>query len=165
MFQNMRRKNQLLTETENKEILNRRTAGVLALLGADGYPYSVPLSYVYHGGKIYFHTAKSGHKLDAIRNCEKASFCVIDQDEIIPEEYTSYFKSVIAFGTLRILEDEQEKRNAFLALAEKYSPEQGEDCKKVVERNLLHVCMLEFTIQHLTGKQALDLVKANNASV
>ena len=78
------------------------TSGVLALAGDNGYPYALPISYVYSDGKIYFHSAKSGHKIDAVKRCEKASFCVIAEDNIIPEEYTTYYKSVIVFGKLKI---------------------------------------------------------------
>ena len=106
MFREMRRKKQVLPEEVCTSILNRGTSGVLALMGDEGYPYAVPMSYVYDDGKLYFHCAKEGHKLDAVRRCSKASFCVIDQDQIVPEEYTTYFRSVILFGTIRILEGE-----------------------------------------------------------
>lgn len=100
MFREMRRKRQLLSEKESIDVLARGTAGVLALLGDDDYPYAVPISYVYNDSKLYFHGAKTGHKIDAIKECSKASFCVIDQDNIVPEEYTTYFRSVIAFGKI-----------------------------------------------------------------
>lgn len=89
MFREMRRKRQLLAEAETIQIFERGTSGVLALSGDEGYPYAVPLSYVYADGRIIFHGAKSGHKIDAIRGCEKASFCVIDRDQVVPEEYTT----------------------------------------------------------------------------
>ena len=76
--------------------------------------------------RLYFHCAKSGHKIDAIRRNAKASFCVIDQDLVVPEEYTSYFRSIIAFGTIRILEDSQEKREAIEKLAVKYAPDDND---------------------------------------
>ena len=80
MFRDMRRKNQLLPPEEAESILRQGTSGVLSLLGDGGYPYGVPLSYVYHNGRLYFHCAKAGHKLDAIRREGKCSFCVIAQD-------------------------------------------------------------------------------------
>ena len=98
--------------------------GVLALSGDDDYPYAVPISYVFDGAKLYFHCAKDGHKLDAIQRSSKASFCVIDQDQIVPEKYTTYFRSVIAFGQIRIIQDEKEKRAAIEKLAKKYSPDE-----------------------------------------
>lgn len=122
MFREMRRKKQVLSAEENMAVLTRGSSGVLAISGDDGYPYAVPISYVYDGTNIYFHCAKAGHKLDAIRRNSKASFCVIDKDEVIPEEYTSRFRSVIVFGTIRILENEREKREAIEKLALKYAP-------------------------------------------
>ena len=118
MFRDMRRKRQALPPEQCAAILRRGTSGVLALAGDAGYPYAVPLSYVYTDGKLYFHCAKAGHKLDAIQREPRASFCVIDQDEIVPEEYTTYFRSVIAFGRIRILADDAQKRSAIDALAQ-----------------------------------------------
>lgn len=97
MFPEMRRKKQQLTQEESIEILLKGSSGVLALLGCEDYPYAVPLSYVYEDHKIYFHGAKEGHKLDAIKKHNKASFCVIRQDQVSPEKFTTLYKSVIAF--------------------------------------------------------------------
>ena len=77
MFREMRRFKQLLPQETAIEILNRNTSGTLALIGDNDYPYAVPISYVYIDGKLYFHSAKSGHKIDAIIKHEKASFCVM----------------------------------------------------------------------------------------
>ena len=66
MFRKMRRFKQQLSEEECLEILKTAKRGVLAVLGDEGYPYAVPLDFVYEDGKIYFHCAKEGHKLDAI---------------------------------------------------------------------------------------------------
>lgn len=160
MFPAMRRKKQLLSQEETAAVLARGSSGVLALAGENGYPYAVPLSYVYDGGRLYFHCARSGHKLDAIRRCEKASFCVIDQDQIVPEEYTSYFRSVIAFGRVRILEDEREKRAAIEKLALKYAPDSTvEDRKQVIQKEWEPLCMLEMELDHVTGKEAIELVQ------
>ena len=101
MFRELRRKRQELSLEESLDILNKGTSGVLALLGDNDYPYTVPISYVYDNAKLYFHGAKNGHKIDALRKHDKASFCVISQDKIIPEEYTTYFRSVIVFGKIR----------------------------------------------------------------
>ena len=164
MFREMRRKKQALMAQETVAVLTGGTSGVLALSGEEGYPYAVPLSYVYHDGHIYFHCAKSGHKLDAIRHDPKASFCVIDRDEIVPEEYTSHFRSAIAFGTIRILEDEQEKRQAIEILALKYAPgDTAEGRRAAIDRDWAPLCMLDMTVEHLSGKEAIELVRAKNA--
>ena len=159
MFREMRRKKQTLPMEITVSILNRGTSGVLALSGDDGYPYAVPISYVYDDGKLYFHCAKSGHKLDAIRRDCKASFCVIDQDQIVPEEYTTYFRSVIVFGKMRIIEDGREKRAAIEKLAMKYAPNDSADGRqKAIDREWEPLCMLEMRIEHMCGKEAIELV-------
>ena len=162
MFRSMRRIRQLLPEEETLAILENATSGVLALIGDDGYPYTVPLSYIHLNGKLYFHCALEGHKIDAIRQCEKASFCVVAQDQIVPEEFTTYFKSVIAFGKVRIMEDSDEKAAALRALAERYSPEQMEAGEREIASSMAHTAMIEFTIEHLTGKEATELAKRRN---
>ena len=166
MFREMRRQKQVLSLEENIQVLSRGTSGVLAVSGDDDYPYAVPLSYVYHDNKIFFHCAKTGHKLDSIARNEKVSFCVIDKDQIVPDEYTSYFRSVIAFGKARILEDIAEKRNALKILTERYSPDQEPDrLQEAVEKGLQNVCMIELAIEHMSGKEAVELVKARGPQI
>ena len=162
MFREMRRKKQVLSREAAEEILRRATAGVLSVSGDDGYPYGVPVSYVYADGKLYFHCAKSGHKIDAIKACDKVSFCVIDEDRIVPEEYTTYFRSAIAFGRARIIEDDGEKRAAARKLAEKYCPGPAfaEGIEKEIDGSFNALCMVEITIDHLSGKEAVELVRA-----
>lgn len=160
MFREMRRKRQLLAEAETIQIFERGTSGVLALSGDAGYPYAVPLSYVYSDGRIIFHGAKSGHKIDAIRGCEKASFCVIDRDQVVPEEYTTWFRSAIAFGRVRIIDQDAEQRAAIELLAEKYSPDDPEGRRAEIEREYKILCMFELRIEHMTGKEAIELVRA-----
>ncbi|MBD5463202.1 MAG: pyridoxamine 5'-phosphate oxidase family protein [Lachnospiraceae bacterium] len=159
MFREMRRKKQILSEEEAAEVLNKGTSGVLALAGDDDYPYAVPISYVYSDSKLYFHGAKSGHKIDAIKRCDKASFCVIDKDDVVPEEYTTYFRSVIAFGKIRIMEEESEMRKAIELLAQKYYPASSKKERSIViDREWKPLCMIEFSIEHLSGKEAIELV-------
>ncbi len=160
MFREMRRKKQILSEKNCIEILEKGTAGVLALLGDNDYPYAVPISYVYYNSKLFFHGAKSGHKIDAIKKCSKASFCVIDQDHIVPEEYTTYFRSVIAFGKIHVMEDEIEMKNAIERLAVKYYPTDTETNRNTaISREWKPLCMIELDIEHLSGKEAIELAK------
>ncbi|MFR8010463.1 MAG: pyridoxamine 5'-phosphate oxidase family protein [Clostridia bacterium] len=160
IFREMRRKKQALSQQEIADILHKRTSGVLAILGDNDYPYAVPISYVYDKGKIYFHSAKSGHKIDAIHRTAKASFCVIDKDSIIPEEYTTYFRSVIAFGHIKVIEDESEQREAIEKLAIKYAPgDTAANRDNAINREWNAFCMLEMTIDYVTGKEAIELAK------
>ena len=94
----MRRSKQQLTDEEAIEILRTETSGVFAVSGDCGYPYAVPMSYVFSDGKIYFHCAKSGHKLDGVKRDNKASVCVIHKEDVVPEEFTTYDKSVSVFS-------------------------------------------------------------------
>ena len=160
MFREMRRKRQVLSKEEISSVLYRGTSGVLALAGDDNYPYAVPISYVYENSKVYFHSAKAGHKIDAIRKCSKASFCVIAQDEIFPEEYTTYFRSVIVFGKIRILEDENEIREAIEKLAIRYHPTDSiENRNQEIAREWKTLCMIELSVEHMTGKEAIEIAK------
>lgn len=158
-FRKMRRKRQLLPEADTIEIMKRNTAGTLAVLGDEGYPYSVPVSYVYHDGKIIIHGAKSGHRVDAVRRCDKCSFSVIDKDQIVPEEFTTYFRSAIAFGRIRILEDTSEIREAIDILARKYTPGDEEGRKKEIDSSMPALCIMVMDIEHMTGKESIELVR------
>lgn len=156
----MRRSRQLLDEKTCVDILARNTSGVLSLTGDDGYPYGVPISYAYSDGRLYFHSAREGHKISAIKHCDKASFTVIDKDEIVPAEYTTYFRSVIAFGRVRLLDNREEIINALRILAKKYSPDESEEhLKKAIDNEISHVAVIELEIEHMTGKEAIELVR------
>ena len=164
-FRPMRRFKQQLPQEEAERLLMSATSGVLAVNGDNGYPYAVPISYVYANGKIYFHSALSGHKIDAIRNDSKVSFCVINQDEIVPQEFTTYFKSVIAFGKAKIIEDDAEKMKALRLLAARYSDNTvtPQMTDKEIAGGFKRLLMVEITIEHLTGKESIELVrKAQN---
>lgn len=159
-FRKMRRNRQELSRDESIRILKEGTSGVLALHGDDGYPYAVPISYVYDDGKLYFHGAKSGHKLDALRSYPKASFCVIAQDKVVPEEYTTYYKSVIVFGKMRILE-EVEKQGAAEKLSVKYYPHDTEQNRvHTIKETWQRLCMMELSIEHISGKAAKEISEA-----
>ena len=126
--------------------------------GDDGYPYAVPLSYVYCEGKIFFHGATSGHKLDAILKNDKVLFCLIDLDRIVLEKYTTYFRSVIVFGRAAILEAD-EKRKAAHILAIKYSPDDETGLTRAIDDSFDRTCLVEIKIEHMTGKEAIELVR------
>jgi uncharacterized protein len=159
MFRQMLRIKQLLNEDDLNVVMRRCSAGTLACIGDDGYPYSVPLSYVYHNGKIYFHSAKIGHKMDAIKANPKVSFSVIDEDTIVSAEYTTYFRSAVAFGKARIVEDD-ERISGFKALVEKYSGDQPEDDKAREIMGCNGALIIAIDVEHITGKEAIEHVQA-----
>ena len=145
-------------------MLDRGTSGVLAVHGDDGYPYAVPLSYAYEDGKLWFHCARTGHKLDAILRDPKVTFCVVDRDQVVPLEYTTYFRSVILFGKARVLEDREEIRTALETLALRYAPEDSEaHSEAILEKELPAVVVVEGAVEHLSGKEAIELVRSRHA--
>ena len=150
---------QQLKEEDLDKVMQRCTAGTLACIGDEGYPYSVPLSYVYHNGKIYFHSAKLGHKMDSIKANPKVSFSVIEEDTIVSAEYTTYFRSAIAFGKARIT-DGEERLEGFKALVEKYSGDQPEDAKIKEIMGCTGALIIAIDVEHITGKEAIEYVKA-----
>ncbi len=166
MFREMRRKNCVISTEAAEKILREGDFGVLALAGDDGYPYAVPINYAVEGNKIYFHSAKTGHKLDAIKNNDKVSFCVVDKHKVVAEEFTTYFSSAIAFGRIRIVEDndDPDKRRGLELLADKYSATASAErrAKELARLNALVVPVM--TIEHLTGKAARELVKRGEFS-
>ena len=167
MFREMRRKNQQLPEEDCHDILQRAASGVLAVAGDDDYPYAVPLSFAYADGKLYFHAAKSGHKLDALRRNPKATFCVIGQDEIVPAKYTTYFRSVIAFGRIRIVESNEDpaKRRGLDLLADKYSPRESAESREAeIGKSINALCVLVMDIEYLTGKEGKELAAQRKSS-
>lgn len=158
MFRKMRRFKQQLTNEEALEILKNCKSGVLAVSGDDGYPYTVPLNFVYKNGKIYFHCAKNGHKLDAIKQNNKVSFCVIDKNEVDAENLTTLFKSVVVFGRAKIMSDTEKIKSAMTVFGLKYNNDVAA-VEKEIQREWNGLCCVEITIEHITGKQAIELVK------
>lgn len=159
MFRDMRRKRQLLPEAETIAMLEACTSGVLALQGDDGYPYAVPLSYAYENGRLFFHAARTGHKMDAIGSNKKASFCVIAADDVVPSAFTTHFRSAIAFGSVRVLTEDGEKRHALECLAGKYSPDFMHAADAEIDGEWKKVCVFELAIEHMTGKAAIEIVR------
>ena len=160
MFREMRRAAQQLPEDALYDVLQRAQTGVLAVQGDGGYPYAVPLNFLYADGKIYFHCAREGHKLDAIRRDPKVSFCVVDADEVIAEKYTTAYRSVIAFGRARIMEDDQAIFDAIDRLAMKYVPDDSAESRHAEMRGgMPKMAMVEMEIKHICGKESMELVR------
>ncbi|SDA65794.1 pyridoxamine 5'-phosphate oxidase family protein [Methanobrevibacter millerae] len=155
MFREMRRKKQELSHDECIDILINEPRGVLALLGDEKYPYAVPMSHVYVDGKIYFHGAKTGHKRDAVTNYGKASYCVIDNGVRNEGEWWYTFKSVIAFGKIRTIENDGEKREKLTHLGNKFFPS-PEDTENEINRLINKTEVYELAIEHMSGKITVE---------
>jgi len=160
MFRKMRRFKQELSAEDTKKVFEAGSYGTLAVSGDDGYPYAVPLSYVYADGKLYFHCANQGHKLDAVQNNAKVSFCVVGQDKVVPERLTTLYESAIVFGHAKVIEDDTEKRKALEYIAQKYSSINGEKNNEEIEKHWTSVCVIVLEIEHMAGKASMDIISS-----
>lgn len=158
MFREVSRdKRQILDREKCDEILNKAASGVLCEFGDDEYPHGVPMSFAYRDNKLYFNCMPTGHKIDAIKKHDKVSFTIIETDNAIPEEYTSYFRNVIVFGKARIVEDSEEKIQLHEYLVEKYSPEYMEGCYEIFKDRITWMGAFIVDIDHVSGKEAIEL--------
>lgn len=157
MTRAMRRFKQQLSSEETERILRIGKYCVMAVSGDDDYPYAVPVNYVYDGAAIYIHSAAQGYKIDALKRNPKCSLCVVDKDDVIPEEFTSYFRSVIVFGMAHFVESTEEKVAALRLLGYKYSP--GIDPEAEIARFIKTVCVVRIDIDSVTGKEAIELTR------
>jgi len=152
MFREMRRKESRMNEQEAVKVLEEGLYGNLATIGEEGYPYSIPLNYVYADNAIYFHSAPEGHKLDNIKYNNRVCFGVVGTFRIIPEKFDTNYESAVVFGKACEVTDEKEKKKALLLLVEKYSKDYMEEGKKYIEKSLNRVSVFKIEIEHLTGK-------------
>lgn len=151
MFKTMRRKERQSTEECAVAILEKCEYGILATVSQDGYPYGVPLSYIYKDASIYFHSAAVGHKLDNIAANHQVSFCVVGGKQSLPEKFSTSYESVVIFGQASQVTGE-EKKAALLALLAKYSPAYLEKGKAYIENSEDKTTVIKITIEHMTGK-------------
>lgn len=159
MFPKMRRIKQQLDNSEVLDILKSNTTCTLALIGENGYPYSLPISYCYDEGNIYFHCAKVGHKIDCIKNCDSISLSVIEHDEIIEEKFTDKYKSVVVFGKVEIIDDEKEIRRLCRKMCAALCPNVSDGTEKEIEQFIEQTAVVKITIEHMTGKEGLEFLK------
>ena len=158
MFRELRRKKQLLSEQETLRVLEEGKTGIVGVLGDDGYPYTVPINYVSLENKIYFHSAKKGHKVDAIAKEPKVSMTVVEKDDVVSREFTTYFRSIQLFGKAYVVEDEAERNVAFRALCEKFSGADMDRYDEIMSKEAAAAAIVRIDIEHITGKESIELV-------
>ena len=151
MFRPMRRFKQALSQEECDQVLREAPRGVLAVHGEDGYPYAFPMDFVYLDGKLYFHCAKEGHKLDALATDDRVSFCVMDEGFRREGEWALNIKSVIIFGRVKTVDDPDLALRAIRQLGLKYYPT-AQEVEHEIEKDFHRARMLELTVDHMTGK-------------
>ena len=154
MFPEMKRKSKEMTPEDLKKSLLRGEYGTLSMISPFGYPYAVPLNYVYVPEKncLYFHSALSGNKLECLRREDRVSFALVDSSEVLPADFTSRFSSVILFGRVRFVDDSQEKEAALFKLVEKYSPGYLEEGRAYITKDLPKTQVLCLEVEFASGK-------------
>ncbi len=173
MFREIRRKEKQLTTEECNAILTKAEYGTLATMGADGYPYAVPVNYVFQNGCIYFHCATVGHKLDNIDNCSNVSFNIVTDVKVVPlttdknvddtditfSGFDTNFNSVIVFGKAEEV-FESEKMDGLCALLKRFLNESEynkykDSGIKYIENSLKRTKLIRIEIEHMTGKRGI----------
>lgn len=151
MFKEMRRKDRELNSNEISAILKNSNYGILSTISENGYPYGVPVSFIYHDDYIYFHGALRGHKLDNIANNNKVSFCVVGHTCVLPAEFSTKFESVIIFGEAFDV-DGDEKNSTLLEIINKYSPDFINQGKEYIQKANKATKVMKIKIEFVTGK-------------
>lgn len=153
MFRELTRIKQKLSPEESISILKQAPRGVLSVIGDEGYPYGVPMDHWYNDadGRIYFHSGKTGHKVDAIRSCDKASFCVCDEGYRKEGDWALHIRSVIVFGRIRIVEDHAEALELTRKLSLKYTQDETY-IQKEIDSFGHELLVFALEPEHITGK-------------
>ena len=153
MFREMRRQRQAISEAECIELLKSETRGVLSMLGDDGYPYGVPINHYYDtkNGKLYFHGGKTGHRVDAVKACDKVSYTVFDKGCRKDGDWALNVKSVIVFGRISIVEDFQYAIDICRRLCYKFTDDEDYIADEI-EKYAKGTLVMELEIEHMTGK-------------
>lgn len=157
MFRSIRKKKNALDITSTKKLLQQSRRGVLAMNGDDGYPYAIPVNYLYDedNKKIYFHGARAGHKVDVLKACDKVCFTVYGNEMIKEESWAPYMQSVVVFGRCHLLETNEKTMTVLKKFAMKYYPNE-----KMVDEEILRAGkaaqLFEIEIEHLSGKEVQE---------
>ena len=153
MFRNMRRFKQQISVEECKELLRNEKRGVLSVIGDDGYPYGIPLNHYYDedANAIYFHGAKEGHKVDAIKKCDKVCYTVYEKGVKKEDHWSLNVRSVVIFGKASFINDLNECLEICKKLWTKFSGTY-EELQKELENAGPRVMCMKVDIEHMTGK-------------
>jgi nitroimidazol reductase NimA-like FMN-containing flavoprotein (pyridoxamine 5'-phosphate oxidase superfamily) len=148
----MRRSDRELDRAETDEILANGIYGVLSMNGDDGFPYGVPLNYVYTGDSIYLHGAVEGERLARIQKDNSVSFCVVGKASVLPEKFSIDYSSAIVFGKANIIVEDEQKLKIMLSFVDKYSGAFKEKGEEYAVSSLHKVKCIRIDIERITGK-------------
>ena len=158
MFRPMRRKTRAISDEAAKALLLNEKRGILAVNGDDGYPFALPVNYFYdmENGRIYFHGAKVGHKVDSLKACDKICFTVFGNEQVKDVPWAPYLQSAVVFGRCHLIENQEENIRLVKKFAEKYYPDEKTIDEEVAVSGRA-VQMFVIEIEHLSGKQIQEI--------
>ncbi len=157
MFRSIRQKRNEISTDEAKELLRSSRRGILAVNGDDGYPYAIPINYLYDedAHKIVFHGAKAGYKVDCLKVCDKVCFTVYGNERIQEESWAPFLQSTVVFGRCHLVENQEATMMLIKKFAMKYYPDE-----KLVDEAVASsgraVQMFEIEIEHMSGKEVQE---------
>ena len=152
MERKMYKEKRQLSAEETQELFTKGHHGIIAVNGDDGYPYAVPVNYVYCDGKIYIHSAKYGYKIDALQQNDKVCFTAILNAQIIPEKFTAAFESVIAFGRASFVDDGEEKTAVLHTFIDRFAPGRQEAGEHFIHGAYEKTQIIRIDVEQITGK-------------
>lgn len=154
MFRDMRRKHQQVSDAECRQLLRQEKRAAFSVMGEDGYPYTVPINFYYEesDGTIYFHSAKTGHKADAMQTCDKVCLTVWNQGYKTEGHWEWNVTSVVVFGRVKPIHDTDLATDRLRKLATKYYPSQEEVDREMSGPAMNRVQLFSIEIDHMTGK-------------
>lgn len=156
MEREMYKKDRQLPPDKTKERFEKGHHGIISVNGDDGYPYGVPVNYVYLNDKIYIHSAKYGYKMEALEKNDKVCFTAILNSQILPEKFTAAFESVIAFGKAALVEDSAEKKAVLDTFIERFSPDFKENGQKFIAGAIGKTAIIRIDVESIKGKAYTD---------
>lgn len=156
-FRKIRKKRNEIGIDAAKDLLARSRRGVLAVNGDDGYPYAIPINFLYDGGRnqIIFHGARAGHKVDSLKRSGKVCFTVFGNETIKDEPWAPYMQSTVVFGRCHLIDNPEENIRYVRQFAMKYYPDPA-----LVEEEIMRsgraVQMFVIDIEHMSGKEVQE---------
>ena len=157
MFRVIRRKKNEISTEEARELLRTARIGILAVNGDEGYPYAIPINFFYDeaNGKVYFHGARVGHKVDALKKCDKVCLTVLGPETVKKEAWAPYVKSAVVFGRCHGVECTDKTLKTLKSFAMKYYPDE-QTADDEIDRSAGAVQIFEIEIEHISGKEVQE---------
>lgn len=152
MNREMHKSDRQLAMEDVKELLLKGHHGTLSVNGDDGYPYAVPVNYVYLNDAIYIHSAKYGYKIEALEKDDKVCFSAIISSNVLPSHFTAEFESVVAFGKASMVADDTEKQEVLETFITRMAPGREEAGAKMIQANFSKTAIIKVNVESMTGK-------------